>query len=419
MHLLDFDWAREFQCVQCGKHPQVIVCDGVDLGFRKDFLKSIQLMNFHNAGTRISGTHHKDRVFVPDNKARKLLSQYAWGPKVSSKTHVKPRSPLPLTPEEKQDLILRISKYEHLNPLKNKVSASNSLNCKSSETKFLQAISANGPACAFLQTNDLDRVIDILDHALSEITETFDSKNSEIYNQLLIDAPILIEFISQSLSDGNLHNDYIDLIRELLKKIRTCFKCNKDHIYTPAPYENLFKSLSFFPSLPKHHSDAAYVMDDKKDNDMCRDDACNKMSKRHRVLTPGIFTVFCPHGICYGFQAMESHESPRFPFSIFKTRFPRPPSMIVYDNACKLHQYALNREPEFFKNTIFCVDRMHWVNHTGCCAGYKLDTYCSNVDLSNINSQVNEQFGTYSPEKSTCLHEARKLCLACSIISGP
>lgn len=41
------------------------------------------------------------------------------------------------------------------------------------------------------------------------------------------------------------------------------------------------------------------------------------------------------------------------------------PRLIVYDNACNLHSYALNRDPVFFKNTQFLVDRLHWRDHTG------------------------------------------------------
>lgn len=41
------------------------------------------------------------------------------------------------------------------------------------------------------------------------------------------------------------------------------------------------------------------------------------------------------------------------------------PRLIVYDNACNLHSYSLNRDPVFFKNSQFLVDRLHWRDHTG------------------------------------------------------
>ena len=64
--------------------------------------------------------------------------------------------------------------------------------------------------------------------------------------------------------------------------------------------------------------------------------------------------------------------------------------MIVYDNACKLHVYRLNREPGHFQNTLFLVDRFHWRGHTGCSSGYNLDP-CGEPILKTLNSQINEQ----------------------------
>ncbi|XP_077992815.1 uncharacterized protein LOC144446848 [Glandiceps talaboti] len=88
---------------------------------------------------------------------------------------------------------------------------------------------------------------------------------------------------------------------------------------------------------------------------------------------------------------MEQHESPALPFKIIKQRFKTAPRIIVYDNSCKLHQYCLNREPVFFKNTMFLVDRLHWCNHTGCSSGYNMKTYKTNIEISNLNSQICEQ----------------------------
>ena len=96
------------------------------------------------------------------------------------------------------------------------------------------------------------------------------------------------------------------------------------------------------------------------------------------------------HGVCYGFELLQTCESLKHPFRIFKTRFPHPPSLIIYDNACRLHIYCLNREPHFFESTRFAVDRFHWRGHTGCSKGYSLDVY-KNKKIKGINSQVNEQ----------------------------
>ena len=150
-------------------------------------------------------------------------------------------------------------------------------------------------------------------------------------------------------------------------------------------------ALSFFPNLPAIRKAERYASDKRNDKNDPRETGCRKESYGHPTLSPGLFTIFCKHGVCYGFEAMTSHESPRHPFNIFKTRFHQAPRCIIYDNACQLHTYCLNRDPLFYRGTVFCVDRFHWKCHVGCSEGYCLDKYKSSYDICNINSQINEQ----------------------------
>ena len=83
-----------------------------------------------------------------------------------------------------------------------------------------------------------------------------------------------------------------------------------------------------------------------------------------------------------------SHHDTRSKYS--HPRFKKPPRTIVYDNACKLHTYCLNREPYLYRDTQFFVDRFHWKGHVGCSKGYCLDSYKSQ-NIRSLNSQVNEQ----------------------------
>lgn len=145
---------------------------------------------------------------------------------------------------------------------------------------------------------------------------------------------------------------------------------------------------SFFPAWPMIRGPAKYVADSATTGREVDD--CRKASYGHPSLTPGIFTVYCPHGVCYGFEIMTRCESPRHPFNIFTSQFPVPPRTIVYDNGCKLHSYCLNREPALYKETRFFIDRFHWKGHVGCSKGYCLDEYNSS-EIRSLNSQVNEQ----------------------------
>jgi len=113
--------------------------------------------------------------------------------------------------------------------------------------------------------------------------------------------------------------------------------------------------MSSFPNMPLLRQRGAY----EQDKISSKEDPCRKFYRGHPRLMPGIFTVYCTHGICFGYQVMESQESPNVPFTILKTRFPKAPKIVIYDNACSLHAYCLNRDPLYFKDTMFMVDRFH------------------------------------------------------------
>ena len=120
--------------------------------------------------------------------------------------------------------------------------------------------------------------------------------------------------------------------------------------------------LPFFPNLPQIRGPHCYSIDQpsssRRRTNPEDEDACRKYSLTHPTLTPGIFTIYCQHGICCGFEVMQSHKLPKHPFNIFLTRFAEP-ATIIYDNCCKLHQYCPNHQPAHFENTLFFVDRFH------------------------------------------------------------
>lgn len=51
--------------------------------------------------------------------------------------------------------------------------------------------------------------------------------------------------------------------------------------------------------------------------------------------------------------------------------------------------FMLNREPSFFKDTHFVIDKFHYKNHRACCRGYNSSLF---KDAAVLNSQVCEQF---------------------------
>ena len=91
--------------------------------------------------------------------------------------------------------------------------------------------------------------------------------------------------------------------------------------------------------------------------------------KQIKNINIALLIVLTLAGVCYGYEVMREVESPAVPFAILRTRFPTAPRTIVYDNSCNLHAYCMNRDPGYFKNSLFVVGPFHWYNHTGtiCC----------------------------------------------------
>jgi hypothetical protein len=139
--------------------------------------------------------------------------------------------------------------------------------------------------------------------------------------------------------------------------------------------------------VPQYRQRALYHLD----SDSKEDGGCN-----HRFIsgshgskrTGGIFTWFCKHGVCYGFYVIPGAEGRNDAFSFLYKYFKRAPRVVVYDFACSLQDYCLNRQPEHFKHTSFLIDRFHWFNHATCARSYNLSLY---PEYDDLNTQVAEQ----------------------------
>lgn len=180
-------------------------------------------------------------------------------------------------------------------------------------------------------------------------------------DMLLLQQSCPLLFDTVSFMEGDLIPDALcSLVKDLLRIAKAPF--NVDPVpETPEEDTNHVQHLEYFPCLPVVRGRGNYCFDTASS----LANICTKRSKRHPSLLPGIFLLHCQHGITYGFSVMHSNESPNTPFTVFRMRFRKAPRLIVYDNACNLHSYSLNRDPVFFKNSQFLVDRLHWRDHTG------------------------------------------------------
>ena len=123
--------------------------------------------------------------------------------------------------------------------------------------------------------------------------------------------PILASFLLKLPYDVEIPSDICSLITDMCDLALAPF--SRPSSFPPPTPEN---KLSFFLNLPKIRGTHCYSAD-QRSKGLEDIDACRKYSSNHPTLTPGIFKIYCPHGVCCGFEVMEQHESPRHPFEIF------------------------------------------------------------------------------------------------------
>lgn len=385
---LDISYNSSFQCSECGPEPEIVICDGTFLGMRKDLIHPFMPKPQTTTEEPIRGTTLTDRVVIPNSKTRKLLQIYS-GKCVTKSTRGfrKVSQSKEMTRAQLKELLtnLETESPELCSLIKRLTNETKSRISPDAFQTLFYELSLTSPAVGLLQIGGDEYVFDLIRRVANNTLSLFESSAPEHLTYLKDRTPILCNFLSKiKTPDGYIPRDVGQVVLIILTKIEKCFSRDDENSY-PAIFED---KLSFFPTLPQRHGYGYYEADKKSTSDTTN---CRKDSYKHPKLTPGIFTIFCPHGICYGFQAMTSCESPKVPFNIFKTRFTKAPSVIIYDNACNLHKYCLNREPVYFKRTRFYVDSFHWKGHIACSEGYCIELHKSTINTVLINSQINEQ----------------------------
>ncbi len=119
---------------------------------------------------------------------------------------------------------------------------------------------------------------------------------------------------------------------------------------------------------------------------------CNKYASAYRTLSGGIMVMWCEHRIAVGFHIIARGEGRNDVFSPIYCKWREAPTHIIYDFACNLHKYCLNREPKFFRDTKFLIDQHHQGNHIGCSEAYRLSTFKQELvaDLVYLNDSAAE-----------------------------
>lgn len=130
------------------------------------------------------------------------------------------------------------------------------------------------------------------------------------------------------------------------------------------------KMGSFAPGFQQHSKRPFFVSfedingrsKNTKDDTKCRSKSTafkGKGAKHTCQRIMGIMIFFCIHGFVYGFHIIKGGESPNDVFTILVTRSTGL-RFLIYDNACKVTEYFLNRMPGWLKRCVLLVDTFHF-----------------------------------------------------------
>ncbi|ORZ30636.1 hypothetical protein BCR44DRAFT_78206 [Catenaria anguillulae PL171] len=271
-------------------------------------------------------------------------------------------------------------------------------NCRLFAQSLLKSVS---PACQLLPYPAITFFASFLAprNRVGEAAAQHDSGvTSSFRKRLSLHCPILaLVFAACMLVGGDAINHFRRLLvqlRDIVTSVfapptdpvlRTVFGAPSPEMVAASPITQLFECGSYFPNHPivrtvKH----VLLRNERKRGE------CTKNAKGKDKLGPGVLLFYCAeHWTCIGFEVLLEAESVSVVFQALSTRFQEPPAYFIYDNACNLSEYILNRAPSLFKNTTFLVDGFHFNSHTNCSAAFDSFQHLSGLD--GAKSTVQEQ----------------------------
>lgn len=160
--------------------------------------------------------------------------------------------------------------------------------CKSEWSALISVMSSPSPACATIHPSErVSSLLTVMEN--SDIT-----KDTTSLKVLQEEIPVIFNLIR---SLGYYPKEILaPLLSELSRVAFAAFSLLPvENIQTPATLTEENKvDLSYFPSLPQVRVRGVYQADKKASG---HGRACRKRSSKHPSLLPGIFTIFCQHGI--------------------------------------------------------------------------------------------------------------------------
>ena len=224
------------------------------------------------------------RIYVTHNMLRKLLKRFILAGSTWKRKNFKI-----LSDNEKVEMFDGLQKYYIYiyRFLKSIVPSGNTV--PSFAKNFLLSITSKSPITVYVPVTSITKPL------LSDIIENRDIKKSSIKCVMMQQhLPIIYNILCHENSPS-ISTEFRELLSELVHKSESMYQ----NCQAVPPQNNLVmgdmnKQLTFFPSLPVLRNRPLFVADKQRGN---KEGVCGKMYKGHPTLLPGIFAIYCSHGI--------------------------------------------------------------------------------------------------------------------------
>lgn len=343
---------EDYLCPNCGDSPNYIVCDGKTDGPTKRKVAHLHELDRADDDESVlcQGSVFQDRVFLSENRERKQVCCL-------------------LTNTTSSDEFLESDEMTTENgrmvvTLVQRISLNWPDEIPQAYKRFLSNICKYSSVAGYMQVLSV-QPLDFLAEFCQETLDIRSAGNSDKLKQVTEELPALWPNLIDILNlekTSYLPEDVSNIILKLIDIRKNTFltaavRSSDDYVDWEDKEEE--HPTQFYPNWPIWRFPKKYVVRNVSDCDFCE-----KSFNKHTDFSYGVFSVgcACPLNITYGYELMLCKESAHNIFRLLMCRDVNLLALkgVIFDHACGLDQYLLNREPREFEYLRCLVDGAHW-----------------------------------------------------------
>ena len=387
---------EDFMCDDCGQTPRYIVADGKMTAPTVRKVQHLDELAPEEDDDQVlqQGSQFKDRVFLHRKKERDLVKNL-----LSETINIDDF----IASNEIQSDNVRL-----IIPLLESIQENWPAGIPEEYRRFICNLCKPTSLASYMQVTS-DEPLQILQSFCDQTLNVRLAQNQQNIKILAKELPALWPNLLDVMnleSSLFLPNEVAQIVKKMIEIRRGTFdnaarRSDNDYIRWPSPEDD--HPTQCYPAWPIFRYPKKYDVNSRVDSDYCE-----KSFDYKKGFAFGVFSVgcCCPKNITYGWELMLSRESAHNLFRLLMCRNLNMDLLegVIFDFACGLDPYLLNREPREFQYLRTLVDGAHWQGqkrlrrpdrngaggHLGCSEGYNFNLYKEHLPHGTF-SQGREQ----------------------------